>query len=112
MTKGLSKAIMTRSRLKSIYLKTKAQEELLRQTSEKGNEYNWNTVKPLFSHKQIESGKLTLIKGALSGLRQFIDSENHLKMMKNTFLFSLKNSFRSQDISIFVFVFWSCRKMA
>ena len=30
------------------------------------------------------------IKGALSGLRQFLATENPLKMMKNTFYFTLK----------------------
>ena len=38
------------------------------------------------------------IKGALSGLRQILATENTLKMMKNAFLFHLKSSFRSQDI--------------
>ena len=38
-----------------------------------------------------------IIKGALSGLRQFLATEYPLKMMKKCFLFHLKSSFRSQD---------------
>ena len=41
---------------------------------------------------------LSLLKGALSGLRLFLATESPLKMMKNAFFFHLKNSFRSQDI--------------
>ena len=37
------------------------------------------------------------LKGALSGLRQFLATESHLKMIK-MFLFYLKSSFHSQDI--------------
>ena len=37
------------------------------------------------------------IKGALSGLRQFLAIENPLKMMKNTFCFT-SNALCSQDI--------------
>ena len=47
-------------------------------------------------------------KGALSGLRQFLTTRNG----KKCFLFRLKNSFCSWDISIFVLSFWSCRKKA
>ena len=55
-----------------------------------------------------------ILKGALSGLRQFLATESPLKMMKNTFyfnqkrkpfknderyfLFHIKSSFRSQEI--------------
>ena len=38
-----------------------------------------------------------LIKGALSGLRQFLATESSLKMMQNAFYFT-KSFFRSQDI--------------
>ena len=31
-----------------------------------------------------------IVKGALSGLKQFLASENPLKMMKNAFYFTLK----------------------
>ena len=34
-------------------------------------------------------------------------TETPLKMMKN---FTLKSSFRSQDIQVFVMTFWSCKK--
>ena len=34
--------------------------------------------------------------------------ESPLEMMKNAFLFYLKSSFHSQDISVFVTTFWSC----
>ena len=42
--------------------------------------------------------KINDIKGALLGLRQFLTIESPPKMMKNAFLFHLKNCFRSQDI--------------
>ena len=57
-------------------------------------------------HAYITIGKLGkhenqlvefFIKGALSGLRQFLADESSLNMMK-IFLFHLKSSFRSQDI--------------
>ena len=34
------------------------------------------------------------IKGALSGFRKFLETENLLNMMKKSFLFHLKSSFR------------------
>ena len=37
-------------------------------------------------------------KGTLSGLRQFLATERHLKMMKNVFLFHLKSFFHYQHI--------------
>ena len=37
-------------------------------------------------------------KGSLTGLRQYLETESFLKMIKNAFLFHLKSSFRSQDI--------------
>ena len=43
------------------------------------------------------------IKDALSGLRQFSVTENHLKIMKNTFYFSLIALF---VIQIFKFLSW------
>ena len=49
---------------------------------------------------------LDTIKGALSGLRQFLTTD------KKCFLFHLKICFRSEDIYIFVLNFCSCRKMA
>ena len=48
---------------------------------------------------------LVKLKGALSGLRQFLALESPLKIMKNAFLFNLKSSFCSQDISVFVLAF-------
>ena len=53
-----------------------------------------------------------MFKGALSGLRQFLTTENPLKMMKNAFYFTSKALF---VLKIFVFVFvltcWSCIEM-
>ena len=49
------------------------------------------------------------IKGALSGLRQFLAIESILKMMKKAFYFTLKTLFVFK-IFIFVLTFWSCRK--
>ena len=42
------------------------------------------------------------LKGALSGLRQFLVNENHLKMVKNAFHFTLKALF---VFKIFTFLF-------
>ena len=42
--------------------------------------------------------KLKCLKSALSDLRQFLETESPLKMMKNTFYFTLFRSFCSQDI--------------
>ena len=36
---------------------------------------------------------INIVKGALQGLRQFLTSESHLKIMKNTFYFTLKGLF-------------------
>ena len=46
---------------------------------------------------QKQSSTQSLIKGALSGLKQFLAAESPLKMIKNVFLFHVKISFRSQD---------------
>ena len=40
---------------------------------------------------------ILLNKGALSGLKQFLATENLLKMMKKCFLFHPESSFRSKD---------------
>ena len=37
-------------------------------------------------------------KGTLTSLRQFLAIESPSKLMKKAFYFTLKNSFRSQDI--------------
>ena len=39
-----------------------------------------------------------LIKGALSGLRQLLETESSIKMIKNAFYCTFKSSFCSQDI--------------
>ena len=53
-----------------------------------------------FRFRNISSVYLNtyLLKDALSGSRQFLATENPLKMMAKGFLFHLKSSFRSQDI--------------
>ena len=43
------------------------------------------------------------IKGALSGLRQFLATESHLKVMKNAFYFTSKAFF---VFKIFKFLSW------
>ena len=43
-------------------------------------------------------------------MRQFLITESPLKILKNTFYFYLKSSFRSQDIQVFVMTLWSSRK--
>ena len=70
---------------------------------EKGRKKKTHTA---FNDKNLIKVGLNLItdcfikpfKGALSGLRRFLATENSLKMMKNAFLFHPKNSFRSEDI--------------
>ena len=42
--------------------------------------------------------EVSRIKGAVSGLRPFLANEGSLKMIKKSFLFHVKSSFRSQDI--------------
>ena len=61
--------------------------------------------------KIISENIVTIIKGAVSGLKLFLATESSLKMMK-ILLFQLKSSFRSQDIYVFVLTFWSCIKTA
>ena len=53
------------------------------------------------------------IKGALSGLRQFLAFESSLKMMKNAFCFTVKARFVLKHLNFwldFLVTFWSCRK--
>ena len=61
-----------------------------------------------FKQETLLNPTVAVFKDELSRLRQFLVTESTLKMMKNAFHFP----FRSQDISIFVFTFWSCIKMA
>ena len=50
---------------------------------------NW-----VLSVKDIRNAKyFSALKGSLSGLRQFLTTENSLKMMKNVFYFSIKALF-------------------
>ena len=46
--------------------------------------------------------KAYIVKGTVSGLKQFLATES--------FLFHLKSSFRAHDIEMFVLTFWSCMK--
>ena len=52
----------------------------------------------------------------LSSLRKFLTTESPLKMMRKERVFILpftkKDSFRSQDVEIFVLNIWSCLKTA
>ena len=68
----------------------------------------------VFVETFCENVCMTSFKGGLLGLRLFLVIESPLKMMKNAFheKFHLKSFFCSQDIYVFVFIFWSCRKMA
>ena len=51
-----------------------------------------------------------ILSGALSGLRQVLATESSLKMMKNSFYFTLKALFA---FKIFKFLtLWTCRKTA
>ena len=43
--------------------------------------------------------------GTLSGLRQFVTTKSHLKMMKNLFLYYVKSPFHSWHIYIFFLTF-------
>ena len=53
-----------------------------------------------YIHKSIK--EMISVKGALSGLKQFLSNENPLKMMKNAFYFILKALF---VLKIFEFLF-------
>ena len=44
-----------------------------------------------------------IVKGAVSGLKQFLTTENPLKLMRNAFYFILKAVF---VLMIFKFLFW------
>ena len=66
-------------------------------------------------HKICLNGtkSLLIVKVALSPSKKICViclTESPLKMIKKCHLFHLKSSFRSQDISVFVTTFWSCRK--
>ena len=50
-----------------------------------------------------------IFKGAVSGLRQLLATDNSLKVMENAFYFTLKALFL---LKIFIFTFWSCKKSA
>ena len=50
-------------------------------------------------------GVVVYIKGALSGLRQFLAPESPLKLMKNAFHFTLKAIFILKIFLIFVLTF-------
>ena len=52
------------------------------------------------------------IKGALSGLRQFLAAESPLKMTKNAFYFTSKARFVLKIFKFFVLTFWSGSKTA
>ena len=52
---------------------------------------------------QKQSSTQSLIKGALSGLKQFLAAESPLKMMRNNFYFTLKAFF---VLNIFKFLPW------
>ena len=60
---------------------------------------------------QVVIWKITVLKGALSCLRQFVNWKPS-KNDEKCFLFHLKSSFCSQDILVFVLTFWSCMKTA
>ena len=63
-----------------------------------------NDIRTNFSESNVEkeSGILLisifLIKGALSGLRQLLETESSIKMIKNAFYCTFKSSFCSLDI--------------
>ena len=52
-----------------------------------------DTVFEHLNETYIAYGYLQSLKGALSGLRQFLTTESPLKMMKNAFYFNLKALF-------------------
>ena len=56
----------------------------------------------LTGKKIVTKNIFMILKGALSGLRQFLTFEGPLKMMKNAFLLHLKSSLHSQSIQISV----------
>ena len=52
---------------------------------------------------------IQILKGQLSGLRQFLTIESPLKIMKNTFYFRLRSLF---VLEIFVLAVFLCSKTA
>ena len=58
---------------------------------------------PKFQHKAVIYYICYLVKGAPSGLKQFLATENTLKMMKNAFYLILKALF---VLKIFKFSSW------
>ena len=74
-----------------------------------------NTLRRFIKREEIKDKKACYIvvlnvEGALSGLREFSCNWKPFKNDEKCFLFYLKSSFRSQDISVFVISFWSCIK--
>ena len=55
---------------------------------------------------------INLFKGALSGLRQFLITESPLKMIKNTFYFTLKALFVLKIFKFFFLFFSHVEKWA
>ena len=58
--------------------------------------------------QQYETFKVGLSPSKKNFFICFNDSP--MKIIKNVFLFHIKSSFRSQDISVFVLIFSACRK--
>ena len=58
--------------------------------------WKWETIKVKLSPSKINS--------------HYLLAWNPFKDDENCFLFHLKRSFRSQDVYVFVMIFWSCRK--
>ena len=81
-------------------------------TTASENATKFSRLKSIFSVEDDYSFTLVIYSFQLSGLRQFLATESPLKFTKNVFYFTLKRSFRFQDISIFVLTFWSYRKAA
>ena len=58
----------------------------------------------------LESAYSKGLKAALLGLRQFLTTENPLKIMKNVFCFTLKALSFLRIFEFSSWLFWSCRK--
>ena len=60
----------------------------------------------------VSTNRSEILKGTLSGLRQFLATEIPLKLMKNTFYFTSEALFVLNIFNFLSWLFWSCNKTA
>ena len=120
INKALSKKIMTRTRLWSKFLKGR-NEKNKNKINIKNNaiiayhyQENLNRTNSTILMRKIWmiTKHFGNIKGALSGLRQFLETESPLKMMKNAFYLTSKVLFVLKIFNFLSWLFWLCNKTA